>query len=200
MACYTFCCICFNIVYSQLSAPSYGTFESTFGLSPLSRPSTRSSMNASELGLDRTTIPSPQYVSPARLWLASPEEQALSYRRLEATLLSNTQDDQGLVDFVEETLPAYQLEQSTVENDTTESQYNGSGSPNRSVVSLQDLLMEEYTFVQSNSTPTIPSVDEKRLPISPSTSATTSPDPNDSSEGKNFVYESIRTPNTNVQT
>jgi len=166
--------------YSHLSAPRYGTFESTFGLSPLSRPSTRSSMNISELGLDNTAIPSPQYVSPARLWLASPEEQALSYHRLEAALLSNSQDEQGLLDLVEETLPAYQLEQSTVENDAIESQFTGSESPNHSVVSLQDLLMEEYTLVQSNSTPTLPSSDEKKLPISPSTSATSSPEPNDS--------------------
>jgi len=142
-------------------------------------------MTISELGLDHTAIPSPQYVSPARLWLASPEEQALSYRSLEATLLSNTQDERNLLDLAEEALPAYQLEQSTVQNDTIESQIEDLTSPNRSVVSLQDLLLEEYTYVQATSTPTAPVGDEKKLPISPSTSATYSPDPIDS-EGKTF--------------
>jgi len=137
-------------------------------------------MNISELGLDDITGPSPQYMSPARLWLASPEEQALSYRQLEATLLSNTQDEQNLLDLTEEVLPAYQLEQSTIENDTIESQMVGHRSPTRSVVSLQDLLMEEYTYVHSNSTSPIESNDEKKVPISPSVSDTLSPDSHDS--------------------
>ncbi|KAG9249139.1 hypothetical protein BJ878DRAFT_89282 [Calycina marina] len=158
--------------------PSYGTFDSTFGLSSLSRPSTQSSFNISDLGLDETGAPSPQYGSPANMWIASPQENALAhYHRFEATLLVNIQQQEDLSNITEE-LPAYQLEEPQTETmPSIETQNDELISVSRkSSLIFQDVQMDESLYLHSDSATLDLGEKDEKAAFLPSSSGNPSPE------------------------